>query len=71
MWPGAGLAWLERRARSRSRHDLVIIDPPSFAHRQADVPKAHAAYTRLVHLGLGCLRRGGTLVMASCSARVV
>ena len=63
-------AWLERTAHERTRYDVVIIDPPSFAHRQTDVPRALAAYARLVHLGLGCLRRGGTLVMASCSARV-
>ncbi|RKY18121.1 MAG: hypothetical protein DRQ55_14180 [Planctomycetota bacterium] len=62
--------WLEQRERQRARYDVVIIDPPSFAHRQTDVPRARAAYARLVQLGLGCLRRGGTLVMASCSARV-
>ncbi|MFQ5400224.1 MAG: class I SAM-dependent rRNA methyltransferase [Anaerolineae bacterium] len=50
--------------------DLVIIDPPSFAKQQAEVERASAAYARLVRAGLGVLRPGGTLVMASCSSQV-
>ena len=50
--------------------DVVIIDPPSFAHSQEQVDRALGAYARLVRLGLRVLRRGGTLVMASCSSRV-
>lgn len=56
--------------RSRRRLDMVIVDPPSFARNQADVPRALAAYRRLVSSALGVLRPGGTLVMASCTARV-
>ncbi|MCA9921424.1 MAG: class I SAM-dependent methyltransferase [Anaerolineales bacterium] len=50
--------------------DMVIIDPPSFAHSQAQVERALRAYARLVRLGLRVLRHGGILVMASCSSRV-
>ncbi len=50
--------------------DLVIIDPPSFAKKQAEVEKGMRAYGRLVKLGLSVLKNGGTLVMASCSSRV-
>ena len=63
-------AWLDERRREGPAYDLVVIDPPSLARRQADVPGALAAYARLVTRGLGCLRSGGTFVMASCSARV-
>lgn len=52
------------------RFGLVVLDPPSFARRQADVPQALSAYMRLVSLGLDVLRPGGILVAASCSARV-
>lgn len=50
--------------------DVVIIDPPSFAKKKEEIKGAIAAYSQLVKLGLGLLRRGGTLVMASCSSRV-
>lgn len=50
--------------------DLVIIDPPSFAQRQASVDGAIAAYERLTRLGLELARPGATFVQASCSSRV-
>jgi 23S rRNA (cytosine1962-C5)-methyltransferase len=52
------------------RFDVVVLDPPSFASNQAAVPRALAAYARLTRLGLGVVETGGTLVQASCSARV-
>ncbi len=58
---------LQQNGRS---FDIVIIDPPSFAKKQAEVERALGAYRRLVQLGLAVLRPGGTLVMASCSSRV-
>jgi 23S rRNA (cytosine1962-C5)-methyltransferase len=57
-------------ARHGSDYDLVIVDPPSFAQRQANVDGALRAYTRLTHLALRLVRPGGTLVQASCSSRV-
>lgn len=50
--------------------DVVIIDPPTFAQKQAQVKSAIVAYQRLTRLGLDVLRPGGTLVQASCSSRV-
>lgn len=55
---------------SKRRFDMVIIDPPMFAHNQGQVTAALSAYRRLTLLGLGVLRPGGTLVQASCSSRV-
>lgn len=52
------------------RFDLVIVDPPSFAQRQASVDGALAAYQRLSKLGFALTVDGGTLVQASCSSRV-
>lgn len=57
-------------ARAGRDFDLVVIDPPSFAQRQANVDGALRAYTRLTHLGLRLVRPGGTLMQASCSSRV-
>ncbi|OGV55070.1 MAG: hypothetical protein A2017_07470 [Lentisphaerae bacterium GWF2_44_16] len=50
--------------------DMVIIDPPSFAKKQADVKNALSAYARLVKMGLNVLNPGGTFIMASCSSRI-
>jgi 23S rRNA (cytosine1962-C5)-methyltransferase len=61
---------LAELARSARRFDLLIVDPPSFAKQQSEVPRALAAYARLTRLSLGVLRPGGMLVMASCSSRV-
>lgn len=55
---------------SRSAYDLVIIDPPSLAKREADREEALGAYERLSVAGAKLLRPGGILVAASCSAHV-
>lgn len=61
---------MEGLLRRNERFDLVIIDPPSFAQRQASVDGALAAYERLSKLGFALTVDGGTLVQASCSSRV-
>ena len=57
-------------ARAGTTYDLVVVDPPSFAQRQANVEGALRAYIRLTHLALRLVRPGGTLVQPSCSSRV-
>ncbi len=52
------------------RFDLVVVDPPSFAHTQAGVAGALRAYRRLTDLAVGLVDDGGLLVQASCSSRV-
>ena len=61
---------LERFARAGRRFDLVVLDPPFFARRAEELPRALVAYTRLAELGLRLVEPGGELVFASCSARV-
>jgi 23S rRNA (cytosine1962-C5)-methyltransferase len=60
--------WLA--AQSRPRFDLVILDPPSLARSESERADAIRAYGRLVSSAINCLRPGGTLVAASCSAHV-
>ena len=57
-------------ARAGHVYDIVVVDPPSFAQRQANVEGALRAYTRLTHLALRLVRPGGVLMQASCSSRV-
>jgi 23S rRNA (cytosine1962-C5)-methyltransferase len=67
---GDAFALLAELRQAGRLFDLVIVDPPAFAKSQSEVQGALVAYGRLVHLALGVLRPGGTLVTASCSSRV-
>jgi len=60
--------WLA--ANQRPEFDVVILDPPSLARREADRAAAVAAYGRLAALGWARVRAGGVLLAASCSAHV-
>lgn len=68
--PGDAFRVLQQLADDRARFDMLIVDPPAFARRQGEVPRALGAYARLTRLALGVLRSGGTLVASSCSSRV-
>jgi 23S rRNA (cytosine1962-C5)-methyltransferase len=61
---------LEDLARKGARFDLVVIDPPAFAKRKKDVPKALAAYKRLNQLAMRVIADDGILVSCSCSYHV-
>lgn len=50
--------------------DLVILDPPSLARREAERAGALRAYGWLAEDGIRLLARGGVLLGASCSAHV-
>jgi 23S rRNA (cytosine1962-C5)-methyltransferase len=60
--------WLQEN-HSR-RFDLVILDPPSLAKREAERLDAIRAYEKLTEGGIDHLTPGGILVSASCSAHV-
>jgi len=60
-------AALKQMKKEGRRFDMVIVDPPMFAKKQAQVPNAMQAYRRLTQLSLSVLRPGGILVQASCS----
>jgi 23S rRNA (cytosine1962-C5)-methyltransferase len=61
-------AWLEQN--TARKFDLVILDPPSLAKREAERAGAIQAYGKLAANGIKSLRRAGMLVAASCSAHV-
>ncbi len=50
--------------------DVVVIDPPSFAKREAEIESALRSYAQLAELGAAVTREGGEIVLASCSSRV-
>ena len=50
--------------------DLIVLDPPSLAKREAERARAIRAYAKVAESGLKHLRTGGILVACSCSAHV-
>jgi 23S rRNA (cytosine1962-C5)-methyltransferase len=62
------LDWLAKSPRHK--FDLIILDPPSFAKREAERPGAMRAYTRLAALAITHLAPAGILLACSCSAHV-
>ena len=61
---------LEALAKEGARFDVVVVDPPAFAKRRKDLPKALAAYKRLNQLAMLLLSSDGILVSCSCSYHV-
>lgn len=61
---------LEEFGRQGARFDVVIVDPPAFAKRKKDLPKALAAYKRLNQLAIKVTAPEGILVSCSCSFHV-
>jgi 23S rRNA (cytosine1962-C5)-methyltransferase len=61
---------LQQLAGEPGRFDVVIVDPPAFAKRRKDLPKALAAYKRLNQLAMQLLASDGILVSCSCSYHV-
>jgi len=67
---GEAFAELERLQAEGARFEVVIIDPPAFAKRRKDLPKALAAYKRLNQLAVQLLAPAGVLISCSCSYHV-
>ncbi|MEK7563784.1 MAG: class I SAM-dependent rRNA methyltransferase [Patescibacteria group bacterium] len=56
-----------RRKPYPHAYDFIILDPPAFAKRSADLEPAKKAYTDLNRLALQALPSGGLLLTCSCS----
>ncbi len=61
---------LEDLVKQAARFDIVVIDPPAFAKRKKDLPKALGAYKRLNQLAMRVVADDGVLVSCSCSYHV-
>jgi len=61
---------LDDMGKKAERFDIAVIDPPAFAKRKKDVPKALAAYKRLNQLAMRVIADDGILVSCSCSHHV-
>jgi len=59
--------FLKKASRQGPRYDLVVLDPPSFARKKADVERAYAAYKEINLRAMRLVNPGGHLLTASCS----
>ena len=59
-----------RRKSLPHAYDYIILDPPAFAKRSADLEPAKKAYTDLNRMALLSLPPGGILLTCSCSYQV-
>ena len=62
---------MHRQIHEQKRYDVVVIDPPSFAKSKKEISLARKKYTQLAQLGEKLTARGGMLVLASCSSRIL
>jgi 23S rRNA (cytosine1962-C5)-methyltransferase len=58
---------LEELIGEQAMFDVLVLDPPAFAKRKKDLPKAQSAYRRLNQLAMKVLAPEGILVSCSCS----
>jgi len=61
---------LERLHGQGGRFDLVIADPPAFAHSKKELGPALRGYRKLARLAASLVAKGGALFIASCSHQV-
>ncbi|MEM8856936.1 MAG: class I SAM-dependent rRNA methyltransferase [Chloroflexota bacterium] len=50
--------------------DVIILDPPKFAHSQKDIQKASRGYKDINFLAMHLLKPGGVLLTFSCSGLI-
>ncbi|MCS6937793.1 MAG: class I SAM-dependent methyltransferase [Roseiflexaceae bacterium] len=61
---------LRRYRDEQRRFDVIVLDPPKFAHTQAQVERATRGYKDINLLAMQLLRPGGILATFSCSGLV-
>ncbi len=61
---------LTRYRQQNRRFDLIILDPPTFAHSKKQLYSALRGYARLNQLALSLIEPGGLLASASCTSYV-
>jgi len=61
---------LRRLEQTRRQFDVVLLDPPAFAHSKQAVPRALAGYKDINLLGIRLTKPEGIVVTSSCSHHV-
>ncbi len=67
---GDAFAQLREYRDTDRKFDMIILDPPKFAHSQRDVARACRGYKDLNWLAMRLLKPGGLLATFSCSGLI-
>jgi 23S rRNA (cytosine1962-C5)-methyltransferase len=70
VWREADVFAELRELRGRASYDLIILDPPKFAHTAAHAERAARAYKEINLSAMRLLAPGGLLMSYSCSGGV-
>lgn len=62
--------YLDAFATGSAPFDVIVCDPPSFAHKRSDLERATAAYVRLFGKTLDVAHDGAVVALASCSSQI-
>ncbi len=62
--------FVEQKLKDKTKYDLVIADPPSFAPNQKAIPQAIEGYTRVFSQALRLVKNGGLFAASSCSSHI-
>lgn len=63
-------AYVDQEIKAKTKFDLVITDPPSFAPNEKSVPQATAAYIKIFSDSLRLVRNQGLFAASSCSSHI-
>jgi 23S rRNA (cytosine1962-C5)-methyltransferase len=61
---------LRARRTAGEQYDIVVLDPPKFAHNHEQIDRAARAYKDLNRVGMALVKSGGLLATFSCSGVV-
>ena len=61
---------LRRRVEAGEAWDIVVCDPPAFAKKRGDVPRAARGYKDINRLAMELVEPGGWLLTCSCSGQI-
>lgn len=62
--------FVDQKLKEKTKYDLVIADPPSFAPNQKAIPQAIEGYTRVFSQALRLVKPGGLFAASSCSSHI-
>jgi 23S rRNA (cytosine1962-C5)-methyltransferase len=62
--------YVDQQILLKSKYDLVITDPPSFAPNEKSVPQATAAYIKIYSNSIKLVKDNGTFAASSCSSHI-
>jgi 23S rRNA (cytosine1962-C5)-methyltransferase len=63
-------AYVEQEIKAKTKFDLVITDPPSFAPNEKSVPQATNAYIKIFADSLRLVSANGLFAASSCSSHI-